>query len=60
MYSIYSELLLEQKNVLDLQTELQIVQKNSPNVTLNNRDKIIIKIIIIIEIFLIIYFFFSF
>jgi len=60
MYWIYSELLLEQKNVPHLQIELQMVQKNSPDVTLNNRDKIIIKITIIIEIFLIIYFFFFF
>jgi hypothetical protein len=60
MYSIYSELHLEQKIVPHLQIELQMVQKNSPDVTLNNRDKIIIKIIYNNRDILIIYFFFSF
>lgn len=44
MYSIFLLSQMIQKNVLDLQTMSNLVQKNDPNVTLNNKDKIIIKI----------------
>ena len=40
MHSIFPMLQMVQKNALDLQTMLHLVQKTSPDVTLNNIDKV--------------------